>query len=360
MLPRRAPRRSAWAKRAGTSPDRSTHGVRSHDGGRLRQHPRAAPPAAHPAPRSQSCRCRDADDAVPAGSIGRADRVRTPGGPLAAAPADNGRPRCLSVSIEFRWTGHYRAEACCDPGHRRARRGGVPPAGRRAGAQAGGQSSRIRDVGLHHRGHPRVFTRPLDVRAVCPAIRARLDAASRAARAARGGFFPVASAPDRDPSRQQWRTADAAPVRQASRSALPHRRIQNDDGDRDRYFCACHADATWNDSRGGRRVGSRLLTGERRRRILRRSRRGPVRSQAGHCLVAGPLDAVPDCRSVSTRRRVCDRSCDRRILSAIDAAGQRDLRSGAGPGERRDRLIIDDGLCVGNRWSYGSADGLRR
>ncbi len=66
-------------------PDHPADGQRPHDGGRLRQHLRAAAAAADPATRSHAGRGRDADDALSARGVGGADRVRASGGPMAAA-----------------------------------------------------------------------------------------------------------------------------------------------------------------------------------------------------------------------------------------------------------------------------------
>ncbi len=75
-----------------TAPDGHPHGVRAHDGRRLRQHPRAAAAAADHSARSQPRGGRHDDDVVPAVRVGGAGRLRAPRRPLEPSPPGDGGP----------------------------------------------------------------------------------------------------------------------------------------------------------------------------------------------------------------------------------------------------------------------------
>ena len=174
------------------------------------------------------------------------------------------------------------------------------------------------------------LARPADVRAVRAAIQPRLDAAPRAARAARDRVLPVAAC--RRSTSITTAVADFATLRPYAKPlgllymivVLAH-----DDGDRVRDLRAGHADATRDDRRGGRRVGRGLPVRERRRRLLRRRRGRPLGPEAGHRAVAGRGDAVPGCRAVPARRRrsrscwrSADSSCSRRCRSTSSSVSR--------------------------------------
>ena len=98
--------------------------------------------------------------------------------------ADRWRPRTLvmvgpvvAVSVlSFVGTATVAADARVHPDHRRARRRSVSPACCSIGSSARRRAPGTGDVGLHHGRNLRVLAGPVDVRTVCAALRARVDA----------------------------------------------------------------------------------------------------------------------------------------------------------------------------------------
>ncbi len=87
-------------------PDDPADGQRPRDGGRLRQHLRAAAAAPHPEARPLARRRRHADDALSDGGVGGADWLRTARGSLASPRARHGRPGRLGQRSQPHRAGH--------------------------------------------------------------------------------------------------------------------------------------------------------------------------------------------------------------------------------------------------------------
>ena len=92
--------------------------------------------------------------------------------------------------------------------------------------------------------------------------------------------------------------------------------------------------------------GSRWLRG--------RSGRGSVRIQTCHCPVARARRAVSLRRADAHGLAVSGRHRHRRVLSAVDVAGQCHVRPDDCPRERGHRVVLDDGLRVGNGWAFST------
>ena len=178
-----------------------------------------------------ACGGGHADDAVSAGRIGCADRLRTPGRSLAAAPArDDGPGRCRSVlSLIGLATTPVMLAAILIVG--RSWCGRVPSSCGRARASAWRRATRVLDVGLHHRRNTGLFAGPLMFAPFARAFRPR-----RGRRCWRclgllvvGFFLTRVPAMPLHPSAQR-RPSRAAALREAARPALCHRRAAHADG----------------------------------------------------------------------------------------------------------------------------------
>ena len=182
-----------------------------------------------------------------------------------------------------------------------------------------------------------------------------VDAAARAPRAGGRRVLPPRVPPMSAHTSGGRASAHSARTR-AARAPLFHRRAANPDGDRVRHVSAGDADAARDVAGGGRRVGGPVSVRERRRRVLRvgrpRTGSGPKRVIAWSLVLAAPfLLRRADAHGLAVSGRPF---CHRRLLSAVDAAGQRHIRPGDGAGQRGDRVVADDGLRVGNRRAFSS------
>ena len=179
-----------------------------------------------------------------------------------------------------------------------------------------------------------------------------VDAAPRAARPGGRRVLPDARLPAchaGTTSTTRW-LPRAPAVRTPLDAALLHRRAADADVDFVRDVHAGDADQPRHVAGvGGQRRGD-LPVRQRHRRILRRARRRSLRGATGDRPVAGLRRAVP-VRSRRSSAAGCSSLLrgDRRVLPAVDAAGERHVRPGAGAGERGDGVVADDGLRLGHR-----------
>ena len=141
-------------------------------------------------------------------------------------------------------------------------------------------------------------------------------------------------------------------VRAPPRPPVFHRRAADPGGHIVRHVPPGHADASRDVADGFRFRGGSVSVRERSRWVRGRSGRGSVRIQTGHCPVARARRAVSLRRADAHGLAVSGRHRHRRVLSAVDVAGQCHVRPDDCPRERGHRVVLDDGLRVGNGWAF--------
>ena len=140
-----------------------------------------------------------------------------------------------------------------------------------------------------------------------------------------------------------------APYARPLGAALLRRRAADDDLARVRDVHAGDADAPRHVAVAGGSAVAVYLFAQRGRRIPRRPGRRSLRPR--RVIVLSLVLAMPFlfAAPLLTGWSFIAARGDRRVLPAVDAAGQRHVRPGAGAGERGDGVIADDGLRLGQR-----------
>ena len=358
---RRSQRAGCFAAPAGGAPirrdaghphdssDRPPHGVRAHDGGRLRQHLRAVAAAADSPARSQSRRGRNADHAVPAVGVGRADRVWALGGSLASTAPRHHRTDRGRVDPEFRRHRDVAAHAGSHPGRRRAGRRGVSPTGSSTRPSPRRRAPGLLDVGLHHRRHAGILARSAAVRPVRRAVRPHVDAVAGAALVSRWWHSSSAACP-----RFRFITAGGSGFRALRPYARPLALL---------YFIvvlrtlAAISFATFLPVMLTRRGLSLAASATAVAGYLFASglggffggpaadRFGPKKVIALSLVLAVPfLFVAPTLNGWQFQHS----GGDWRVFPAIHPSGERHIRTGDRTGQRRDGVFADDGVRLGH------------
>src|SRR5262249_40077719 len=223
--------------------------------------------------------------------------------------------------------------------------GGPGPSARRPGRGPG-------DAGPYCRRVDRFFARSARVCAVRRTLWPRVESAPDAARAPRAVVPAPQRAADRataGPPGRRVRRVEA--LRQTAVAPVRHRRVADARVAEHRDVHAGHADAARPVTRDGGCRGGGLPVRERGGRVSRRSGSRPGRRAPCHTHLARGLGAVPRRRADAVGVELRRRARDRRVSVAVNFAGQCDIRAGDCPHQRGYRILVDDGLCLGNGWA---------